>query len=283
MQRSDSPARNVPGFWLGDPSSGLRWPFDATFTAWKVWGMLVIPSFVALWLLLPLGLVLAGAVRAFSRYAARSLPVLIWRRRNWTGRLAGAAMALLALAALPYPRLWLLPLPWFVALLAAPLLAVVIARLVMPWITTNTPLSYWRNLLPRIAGAPRARRAPGEYVAVTDYEISETPMHDLELLALTIDPRKVVMSTATPRVQPVEFFAWTPHIPHDAAQSIAWASTHGAQCMVNPESHVLALLVDGEAVYANPGHIVYRDHTGAFHTTSPANFARDFLVEQVSA
>lgn len=282
MQRSDSPARNIPGYWLGDPSSGWRWPFDATFTAWKVWALGLVPAFVALWLLLPLGVFLALSVRSIARWASPRLPLMLWRRKPRQGQLAGFFLLMLVLALVPNPRTWFLPLPWYLALLAAPLLSLFVTRAIMPWVTVNTPLSYWFGLLPRIASGPRARRAPQGYAPSFAVVDEAQTWHELELLALTIDPREVVMLTATPRVQPVEFTRWRPEVPDEAARTIAWAQAGGAITTVNADSLVLTVQVDvasRKPVYVTPGHVVYRDHEGRFSTCSPSQFEREFEVQ----
>lgn len=282
MQRSDAPARNVPGYWLGDPSSGWRWPFDATFTAWKVWALAVIPAFVLLWLIVPVGIFIIYAAMVLAAAARRGAPPIFVGRHNVTPWVGAATVALFAVGLTPNPLAWFVPLPIYLAAVVAPLLALFFARTVMPWIETNTPMSYWLRLLPRVAAGPRPRRSPRTLQSTSPG--SDSDVWDPILLhALTIDPKDIRMPTATPRVQPVEFHQWLPNDLEKAALTVAWLNDNGFTVKVTEEDRTLLIDISGvhDVIKVRSGHYVILNSkmVGGITTRSAPAFEREYEVQ----
>lgn len=186
-QLADDPARGVAATatWMGDPDSGWRNPVDWRYSTWKIIALLTVPMILVAWLVIPLGAYLAVLVAMGSLWGARRLPGVPGGRKT----LAGMLLAVALLAA-PW-RLWLLPMPWWLALLAGPLAAVMVAKRLEHHVDYNRPLRYWRATLAAILSAPRAHRAPAVFdlpaLAVADETGDLTPYH---LAALTLDPDK---------------------------------------------------------------------------------------------
>lgn len=288
MQRSDSPARNIPGLFLGDPSSGFRIPFDADFRAYRVFGLFLLPVFGLLWLVVPVaGTAALVSWRAGALAGPNLPPVVIKRRgprlvrrmtrRNLTGALFAAAVFAFLLLLVPSLRFWANPMAWWQALLLAPVIALLLTRMVMPKIGPNTPLAYWMALLPRVAGGPRPRREPATY-APTTFEASDLSLSEIELLALTVDPREVTVITALPKVRPVTAMRWTPSNIEHAAEVIAWVGSHGAGTEVL-EANVLRVNKPGGSSYVVVpvgSYLVLAD--GDFRVFDAKAFAAHFEV-----
>lgn len=281
MQRSDSPARSVPGYWLGDPSAGFRIPFDWTFAAWRAWAVLCVLLLVPMLFAVPAGLLLlVAAWRLGERAQPHVMQIRLPSGRNVTAQAVMGLVLVLALAIAPSPA-WLLPLFWPLAILATPLVAGYLTRKLRPFFDDiNTPVSYWWRLLPRIASGPRARREPGMYVPAMETEIipSIEALTDIEYLALTLDSRKVIVKTAKPKTPTVEFDQWLPTHHDKAANTLAWLASHRAGTEVAQGTNVLLVKRPGRIVRVNPGDVVLRQPTGDFAAMREHLFRAEYDV-----
>lgn len=282
MQRSDSPARNVPGYWLGDPSAGFRWWFDATFTTWKVWACLVLPVGLVLVFAVPtLVLLVLGAWLLAGRAAPHVRQVRSRGGRNLTRHGIAALVVLGALLVATTPA-WLAPLPWYVAILVTPLVAALVTKPARPFFDDrNTPPSYWISLLPRIAAGPRAARATSTFASAPVSATEPSPaLTDIEYLALTLDPRKVIVKTAKLKTPTIEFDQWLPVDQRLAAETLAWL----ARCQAGVK------MVDGNVLLVSryresshvtrvsPGDMIVRQVDGRFEALRDYAFKAEFDV-----
>ncbi len=278
MQRSDSPARSVPGYWLGDPSAGFRWPFDWTFAAWRVWAALILPLALLLIFAVPAGVLL---VLVAWRFGERARPhVMQIRDRKGRSRSALAVATLVVvgfLAVAPSPA-WFFPLPWYLALLAAPLASAYVTKKTRRFFDDlNTPVSYWMALLPRIASGPRPRRERSTFVPAMETGDSAAPLSDLEYIALTIDPREVIVKTCTPKTPTLQFDRWLPADMQKGAQTLAWLSTLGVAASVTDGNVLLVKRVD-KVTQVRPGHVVVQMPDGTIHSMTEGAFKAEFDV-----
>lgn len=278
MQRSDSPARSVPGYWLGDPSAGFRWPFDWTFAAWRVWAGLIIPLAFLLVFAIP-----AAALLVFAawRFGVRGQPHIPQVRhssgRNLTVYSVAGTVLLGAFAVAPTTA-WLFPLYWPVALLAAPLVSAYLTKKLRPFFDDiNTPVSYWTSLLPRIARGPRAARKTYEYIPLSAMEPGIAALSDLEYLALTIDPREVIVKTAKPKAPTLQWDQWMPTDMQRGANTLAWLSSLGVGTEVTA-GNVLLVKRGDVVTQVRPGAIVVQMADGAIHAMTDHAFRAEFDV-----
>jgi hypothetical protein len=161
-QRSEDAGRNLRGVWLG-PEGAFRWWFDATFAEWLLGFAMLLPAFVVLWLVLPLGLLVILVSLSLSAFLARYA--------SW-GRFSKAAnrwtyfgMLLVFCAALvPYPAAWLLPMSWWLALPSAVATCALIVRAARPYLDGNRPFSYWIATIHAITSGPRQLRPIAEII-----------------------------------------------------------------------------------------------------------------------
>jgi len=131
---TDDQVRRLRAVWYG--TSDFRWPFDARYIAWATAVALVPVAFLALWLLVPVGvLVLAGA-----------WAVGAGRRRETIGYLMTATVVGLALLVFPVGML-VGTIPGWLAVPSALAIGVVATRRLMPLVDSETPLRYWWTLL----------------------------------------------------------------------------------------------------------------------------------------
>ena len=150
-QHADDPGLHIRAVWLGPPSS-WRWPFDATFTEWRIGFALFAASTALLWLIVPAAVPTLALAWFVSSFTIRALlpDGGIWPRLGMV-----ASWAFIALLALPDPLAWLTPMPLALAALLSPLLAALIVRRVGRYVTPERPVAYWLALLPRVAAGPR--------------------------------------------------------------------------------------------------------------------------------
>lgn len=149
-QYPDDPALGMREVWLG-PANSWRWPFDATYSEWKVAAAVSLVAGLALWLFLPFIVPVAALGWLLARYIGTHVfPEKPWGRR-------GVLIAYFAMLGLFVPSLhfWLAPLPLLLALLVAPLCGIVTTWRFGKWITKERPLRYWLSLPLRVARGPR--------------------------------------------------------------------------------------------------------------------------------
>lgn len=151
VQVADDPGRQIRSVWLG-PANSWRWWFDATYAEWGVGFLLAIITIIVLPLVVPLGLLAGAGAYLFARSTARRLSEeheVTWRR--W---LFGTSAVFLALLS-PSWRTWVLPMPFVLALLVGPILAVLVLRRYGRYIDWNRPFGWWVRLPLAVAAGPR--------------------------------------------------------------------------------------------------------------------------------
>jgi hypothetical protein len=273
LQYSDAPSF-LQGHFLGDPNVGRLW-FDATYKAWGAFGFLTPLLAVLLWTTIPLGLLVALGVFAASRWASPRLPESTYRLRGRARPLypdlVVACGTLLALLSIPPVRL-LFPLPWYGALAAAPLLAVLAIRATTRYVDHNRPLAYWRKTLQREAAGPRPRRASESSPTVAPLA-AETGLHDLHLLALSV--KDVTVPTYISKAT-VEALRWEPDDPERAGQMIGWLASHGVGTEVDRDNWLI--LYPGEAAYlqVKPRRFVVYHQDGSAEVLTSGVFAERY-------
>lgn len=273
VQYSDSPAREVPGYWLGDPSAGLRWWFDAEFRAWRTAGTLYLPVLLILWLAVPLGALMVGVLAVLRQRATPYLPedtyALRGRVRGIYPDLLMATLGLLVLLLTPV-RMLLTPMPFLLAVPAALIAVIAITKRVMPYLDNNRPFGYWAATLSRIAGGPRPRRARIEVattVAVDDDGSSH--LTDYHLLGLSAE---VTVKRYRPITATVEAMRWEPRDLEAAGQVAGWLQSRGVGFRIDRDKWLI--IGAGEhAVLVQPGYFVVRMPDGSFDAMSPRAFA----------
>lgn len=211
-QRSDDAGRNLRGVWLG-PEGAIRWWFDATYKEWLVGGAAFFPAFIVFWLVLPLGVLVFVWCAWFARFLARYAS---WKRFSATTnyRAYYGLTLVFCVAVAPYPMVWLLPLPWWVAAPSAVAASVFIVRAARPYLDGNRPISYWITTLQNIASGPRPLRPIAE---ITPEGFMIIDGHDTELgddlwrfmLAVNnADPEEVTVRRYRQRSPEVEAVLW---------------------------------------------------------------------------
>lgn len=246
VQRAEDPARNLHSVWLG-PTNAWRWPFDATYTEWGI-GFAVFPlAFGALWLVLPLGVLMILGSLALGRGMAGRIDRDLLARATWTDRanarrrggrvLTGMAFVLL-LALFPAPATWLLPMSWWLAAPGAVYVAFRTVRSARPWVDGNRPVTYWLATLRGIARGPRRRREPLALAFGDDPEINDTPLDDglLDFLARVaeIDPKEVRVTKYRERTPVVEAATFDSSTGREATCGavVAWLRSRGVEVKV---------------------------------------------------
>jgi len=116
----------------------------ARFVAWGVWLGASLVAAPVLAFVLPVGVVVAGC----------ALAVYLTRQRDRLSLMFAVLLAVLAFLVIPLGSL-LHPLPWLVALLLAPVIGVLVARLLMGWVRYETPVRYWLDVVQAEAGGYR--------------------------------------------------------------------------------------------------------------------------------
>jgi hypothetical protein len=138
--------------WLGPPNA-WRWPFDAWYGAWALWGALTVLSWMVLHWALPAGVILIAGVYLISRYTGQQVmpdrPALI--RRTLTGMIL-----LLLIPILPNWRLWVLPMSFVMAAIVAPMVGLWLVRRYGKYVDPNRPMAYWFTVPGNAARGPRA-------------------------------------------------------------------------------------------------------------------------------
>jgi hypothetical protein len=151
IQIADDPGVKIRAPWLG-PQKGWRWPWDASYSSWALWGGASVVIWLLLHLAIPAGLVLGAAAYSLSRYVA---PLLAPERTKLFRRgLTSTLLVLLALA-VPYWRVWVFPMSFWVALVIAPALAVFAVRKWGKYVDSNRPIAYWLTVPVQAASGPR--------------------------------------------------------------------------------------------------------------------------------
>lgn len=165
-QKADDPALNMRAVWLGPKS--MRWPFDATFTEWKVAAVLTLALALVMTLVLPA--IVPVALLAWGASAVPGKFLVPDHQRAVTIGLV-VMWLLLAVLFVPSPMAWITPMPLLLSLALAPVGAVLVTRRIGRFITGNRPLGYWLSLLGRVARGPRADEVR-EYrvLAITEKE-----------------------------------------------------------------------------------------------------------------
>ncbi len=130
----DDDVRRLQGVWVGN--GGFRWPFEARFVMWGM-ATLLTPVFgLILWLAVPTSVLLAWAAWAAG-----------WHRsKTPSGAAFSIGAVLLALLVLS-PAQLVMPMPWYLALLLAPVAAILTTRRVGPYVRYETPLRYWLRVV----------------------------------------------------------------------------------------------------------------------------------------
>lgn len=258
-QLADDPARIVAAQadWMGDPDSGWRMPVDWRYHTWRIIAMLVPLLTAVIWLVIPLGLYLAAIVAVSVRWVGRRIPLM--PALKWVYGGAIAAVALLATILVRSVTMWLLPMPWWLGILAGPLAAVLVAKRIEGYVDYNRPLRYWATTLRAVLSAPRARRAPATYElpspAVADEGADLTPYH---LAALMLDPDKEPDMPRFISRESVQAVQWIPEDDAAGAAAIFELAKAGVAVRVvtDPASQGPDVLDLGDDLVASARHYV---------------------------
>lgn len=241
-QLADDPARIVVSKtpWLGSPGS-FRWPWDWSYTTYKVIAMLVLPVFLLTWLVLPIGLYAAVGIRAGTRFALQRMPTLPAGR--WWLPVAMAAVVLLNVGTGV-----LLPMPFWAAGLATPIAAAMIARRIDPYVDFNRPLRFWLSTLYAMTTGPRATRAVAEGETAAPAVAEDVALSRFHFAALTLPEDTMALRPFHPSVT-VFADRWLPEDEQAAASTIYSLARRGIANRVL-DNDVLEL---GDNLSADPG------------------------------
>lgn len=185
-QRSEDPARNLRGVWLG-PTGAWRWPFDATYTEWAIGVLVYVATLIALWFALPSGVLMVAFCVFSARWMSDRMDRHMLARWTWTTpdasrrrarRILTTVNLLFAVLLFPYPAAWLLPFSVWAAAPLALVSAVLFVRAARPWIDGNRPVGYWLAALWGIARGPRARRQPMVLAFEGAPQVPDQPLDD---------------------------------------------------------------------------------------------------------
>lgn len=152
LLRTDDDVRRLRLVWLG-PDGSWRWPFDARYSAWGLALVLVPTLTAALWLAIPMLVVVTAAAVGLYRAAVRRAAD---RRIAWLLTGSGGAVALLTVP----PGSLLMPMPLPAAALCGFAAAIALIRAVMRHVDYDRPVRYWTSMVWQTAGGPRRRRKP---------------------------------------------------------------------------------------------------------------------------
>lgn len=154
-QIADDPGVKIRAPWLG-PAGGWRWPWDASYSSWALWGGATVVGGALLHFAIPAGLIIGGGAYSLSRYVAG---LLAPERTALVRRgLFSVLLVLLALS-VPYWRVWAFPMSFWAALLVAPAVGVWVVRRYGKFVDANRPIAYWLTVPGAAARGPRADKA----------------------------------------------------------------------------------------------------------------------------
>lgn len=271
VQRAEDPARNLHSVWLG-PTNAWRWPFDATYTEWGI-GFAMFPlAFVSLWLVLPLGALMALGSLASGRGLAHRVDKNLlarWTRttpenaRRRGSRALSALVLLLAIALVPNPATWALPMSWWAAVPGALYVAARLVKMARPWIDGNRPVTYWLHTLRGVATGPRARREPlavgfGDEPQINDVVLDDA-MADFLALLQQIDPKEVRVPLFRRKMPVVEAATFDSSTGQESTCGavVAWLRDRGIQVDVVSLDRREVLYDDGSTALV-PCNVVIR-------------------------
>ncbi len=266
-QRSDAPALEVPGYWLGDPSSGIRWWWDATFRAWLTFGALFVVGSLLLWWALPALVVPLLLAIPASRLLTQHLPERYARPHLF-------AAGLVALAVLVVPTsAWFFPLPLVLAMVASVPLGIVATRVLMKIFDRNRPVAYWIELGHRIATGPRRQRPTLTFRPVERHG-EDVGLTEIDRAALAADPKGAPVHLFRRKVPIVSAMQWTPNDVEHAGQMINWLSSINVPFKIDRDKWLIVDLDD--ALLVKPGHWLIRHQGGDFEVLSDRALRRAY-------
>lgn len=306
IQRSEDPARNLHGVWLG-PSGSWRWPFDATFTEWGIGSTAFVVLVVMLTFIAPLGLVLAVGALAFARWISALVPADSWagllhttaeRARPRARRIGTGLIVALGLLAFPSVSTWLLPMPWVLAVFTALYLATRFVKIVRPHVNGNQPVTYWAKALRHVVHGPRLRRqpvtaTPGELsidITVSDRASDQIMLMEFEMSVLTYDVEEMIVLTYKEKSPTVEavLFDSRARDPRTCEGVVAWLRARNVnvrtdQITRNSQGVLTSAkirLVQAGAYLLDNHVIVLEPETGVVRQFTRTEFAMHFEAQR---
>ena len=191
-QIADDPGRQIRKPYLGP--KGMRFPFDWTLQEIGLAFVVLVAGMFLLVLVVPAGLVIAGATWAGGRPIARLTSPDNPRKRFRL--IAGLVTALCLLISLN-PMTWISPLFFPLAVLAGLGLPIFVVRSKGKYLNWNRPFAYWMRLPFKVARGPR--ELPG-------HEVNVAPL----LLGMdltgppTLEPTRIISPPALVIAPPVK-------------------------------------------------------------------------------
>lgn len=195
IQQADDAAKGLRNVWLGPDV--LRFPFDARFSAWGFGVVSAVGIFVLAWLVVPFPAVACAVAWFGSAFLNRAIADSLGTgdRVRW-----GLFAVIVAFMFLLSPGLMIsvLPMPFWLAAVAAPALAIMLTRTVMPYVDHNTPVRSWMWLAFVEADSPRPRRDPAHFTVHHPTQPEPVVLSDLDFarLAVTGGPMGMFQSAA---------------------------------------------------------------------------------------
>lgn len=305
--RSEDPARNLHSPWLG-PTNAWRWWFDATYTEWGVGAGAWMVLGTLLYWAVPAGLVLAViavwaarvlASRFRADYLAHVLRTSPQNGPQRARRVLAATFLLFAVAILPRPRAWLLPLPLLLAAAAAAVLAVLTVRAARPFLDGNRPLTYWWRLLRSLSRGPRAQRAVASLAWTRPPAINDDNLDDdvaqIWAVVNATDPEDITVIRYRARQEhEAMLFDSRTGQPQECEHVLAWLRERGLevaivsvrQWMVGNRIVSRTVTVKAAGQVLRDGQVIVLaqgDPRPVLRALSPADFARSYVEVSTDA